>query len=465
MHIHLKELSKLGCIDNITRSLIINAVSKHYKHATEEQVLQILKKVLEAPENFLFDSAFGNLANHLCPRRQAQVFSVYELREQALNFKTYGEKYIEPFAKLQMELAMRLPVVLQGALMPDAHAGYGLPIGGVVAVENAVIPYAVGADIGCRMSLSVMNEKSVFLKRYAHQVKEALKKYTHFGMDGGIPFVQEHEVLDRREFREDVWLKTMHDKAARQLGSSGGGNHFVEFGELELFADNCLQLPAGKHLALLSHSGSRGLGTEIARRYSNIAREQCKLPREAGHFAWLELSSEAGQEYWANMNLAGDYAKACHERIHLNLAKALGLKIVTTVGNHHNFAWKEALENGQDAIVHRKGATPAHSGEPGIIPGSMTAAGYLVQGVGVGESLYSVSHGAGRAMSRKQAKEQFTLSSLKKLLAKEGVQLIGGSVEETPSAYKNIDMVMDFQKELVNIHGKFMPAIVRMHQE
>ncbi|GHV58194.1 hypothetical protein FACS1894182_09370 [Bacteroidia bacterium] len=235
-------------------------------------------------------------------------------------------------------------------------------------------------------------------------------------MEDGISFEQEHEVLERSEFREDAFLKNWHGKAIRQLGSSGGGNHFVEFGELELFADNCLELPSGKYLALLSHSGSRGLGTEIARYYSNIAREQCKLPREAGHFAWLDMDSEAGQAYWISMNLAGDYAKACHERIHINLAKALGLKIVATVENHHNFAWKEMLENGQEAIVHRKGATPAHQGEAGIIPGSMTTAGYLVQGRGVAESLNSASHGAGRAMSRQKAKEQFTQSALKKML-------------------------------------------------
>jgi tRNA-splicing ligase RtcB len=364
-----------------------------------------------------------------------------------------------------MELAMRLPVSLAGALMADAHAGYGLPIGGVLAVDNAVIPYAVGVDIGCRMALSVFDETPAFLSRYAFQIKQALGEKTHFGMEGGLPFAQEHEVLERPEFQVDDFLKTLHGKAVRQLGSSGSGNHFVELGELELFDKNCFGLPAGKYTALLSHSGSRGLGAEIARRYSDIAREQCRLPREAGHFAWLDMASEAGQAYWISMNLAGDYAKACHSRIHLNMAKALGLKICGTISNHHNFAWKETLADGREAIVHRKGATPAHSGEPGIIPGSMTTPGYLVQGCGVPESLYSASHGAGRAMSRQKAKETFTLSALKKMLSGAGVQLIGGSVEEAPSAYKDIEQVMDFQKELVTVQGKFMPRIVRMNKE
>jgi tRNA-splicing ligase RtcB len=310
-----------------------------------------------------------------------------------------------------------------------------------------------------------LDEKPAFLSRYAFQMKEALKANTHFGMEGGIPFQQEHEVLEHPEFRTDTFLKNLHGKAVRQLGSSGGGNHFVEWGELELFETNVFNLPAGKYTALLSHSGSRGLGTEIARHYSAIAREQCRLPREAGHFAWLDMDSEAGQAYWMSMNLAGDYAKACHERIHINLTKALGLKILATIGNNHNFAWKETLSDGREAIVHRKGATPAHAGEPGIIPGSMTTPGYLVAGKGNVQSLHSASHGAGRAMSRQKAKENFTQSALKKMLSVAGVQLIGGSVEEAPLAYKDIERVMDFQQELVDIHGKFMPRIVRMNEK
>ncbi|MDR3338655.1 MAG: RtcB family protein [Candidatus Symbiothrix sp.] len=465
LQIQPKILSKIGYTNNVSRSLAINIISKHCKHDTKENVIQTLEQILETPQTFLNDEVWGKLANHFCPQGETKAFSVYELKEKALAFKTYGGKYIESVAKQQMELAMRLPVSLAGALMADAHTGYGLPIGGVLAVDNAVIPYAVGVDIGCRMTLSVLDEKPAFLSRYAFQLKEALKANTHFGMEGGIPFEQEHEVLERPEFRTDAFLKNLHGKAVRQLGSSGGGNHFVEWGELELFEKNVFDLPAGKYTALLSHSGSRGLGTEIARHYSAIAREQCRLPREAGHFAWLNMDSEAGQAYWMSMNLAGDYAQACHERIHINLTKALGLKIRTTVGNHHNFAWKETLNDGKEAIVHRKGATPAHTGEPGIVPGSMTTPGYLVVGKGNVQSLHSASHGAGRAMSRQKAKENFTQSALKKMLSAAGVQLIGGSVEEAPLAYKDIERVMDFQQELVDIHGKFMPRIVRMNKE
>ena len=465
LKIQLKELSRMGYTDPVARSLVVNIVSKHCKHDTKENVIQTLEAILREPQSFWENEIWSKLAYHFCPREKQKTFSVYELREQALNFKTYGGKCIESLPKQQMELAMRLPVSRQGALMPDAHAGYGLPIGGVLAVENAVIPYAVGVDIGCRMALSIFMEKPVFIQRYAHSIKEALKAYTHFGMEGGLSFEQEHEIVDDERFRATPLLKKWHGKAIRQLGSSGGGNHFVELGELNLHENNGAGLPAGNYLALLSHSGSRGLGAEIAKHYSLLAREVCKLPREAQHFAWLNLDSELGQEYWLSMNLAGDYAKACHERIHLNLAKALGIKMVTTIDNHHNFAWKEQLSTGGEAIVHRKGATPAHAGTFGIIPGSMTTPGYLVCGKGNAESLNSASHGAGRAMSREKAKENFTQSALNKTLSNAGVSLIGGSVEEAPLAYKNIEKVMDYQKELVDIRGQFMPKIVRMNKE
>lgn len=465
MDIKLKELSKLGYTNNVARSLAINIISKNCKHDSKEYIISVLSDLIENPEKYKGDGIWGKLAEHFAPTTVDKQFTVYNLLDTPLAYKTYGGKFIESLAKQQMELAMRLPVTVAGALMPDAHAGYGLPIGGVLAVENAVIPYAVGVDIGCRMSLTVFDAKADYLKRYSHQIKEALKEYTHFGMDGCLGFVQEHEILDRNEFQLTPLLKQLHGKVVRQLGSSGGGNHFVEFGEIELIENNVLSLPAGNYVALLSHSGSRGMGAAIARHYSNVAREVCKLPREAQHFAWLELDTEAGQEYWMSMNLAGDFAQACHERIHINLSKALGLKPIANVNNHHNYAWREEITPGRYAIVHRKGATPAGKGVAGFIPGSMATAGYLVCGKGEVQSINSASHGAGRAMSRQKAKEQFTQSALKKLLTQNQVTLIGGSVEEMPWAYKDIDRVMPAQESMVEIHGRFMPRIVRMNKE
>jgi tRNA-splicing ligase RtcB len=189
--------------------------------------------------------------------------------------------------------------------------------------------------------------------------------------------------------------------------------------------------------------------------------KQTPLPGEAKHLAWLDLNTHDGQEYWLAMNLAGDYASACHHDIHRRLAKALGKRPLAVVENHHNFAWKEQV-NGEELVVHRKGATPAQKGVLGIIPGSMTAPGFIVRGKGFEASLNSASHGAGRQLSRRKAKEQITNSEIKKVLQDYGVTLIGGGRDEAPMAYKDINKVMGNQTELVEVVGTFTPKIVRM---
>ena len=465
MNLKNRDFIKIGNFDNIARSLAAVAINKHFKHNTKEEVLCELENVVQNPAHYAEHQIWGKLAEHFCPQVKKNSFECYDLRTEPLSFKNYGNAEVEPAALQQINLALRLPIAVQGALMPDAHAGYGLPVGGVLAVENAVIPYAVGVDIACNTSLTIFKESPNHLKRYTNPIKDAILKWTHFGMEGGLNVRQNHEVLERNEFNEISLLKKLHKKCVRQLGTSGSGNHFVEFGDMQLFENNILGLPEGEYMALVSHSGSRGLGAEIAGHYSNIARQRCKLPRVAQHFAWLDIDSAEGEEYWLCMNLAGDYSHACHEIIHANLTKALNLNALANISSHHNFAWKDTLPNGNEVIVHRKGATPAHKNEAGFIPGSMTAAGYLVRGKGIPESLYSASHGAGRAMSRLQATESISRSELKKTLKAAGVTLIGGSVEEAPQAYKNIDSVMEFQAKLVEIEGKFLPRIVRMNDE
>jgi tRNA-splicing ligase RtcB (3'-phosphate/5'-hydroxy nucleic acid ligase) len=464
-NIKAKDLSKIGYDNNVSRSIAITLAARQLKHIEKQEVLRMLTDLKDSPESFIEDPVLSPLAQTFIIKEKEQTFTTYELRQETQAIKIYGGKEIEGLAKRQMELAMQLPISLQGALMPDAHVGYGLPVGGVLATDNAVIPYAVGVDIGCRMALSIFDIPEKFLQMRSHELKTVLKDYTHFGMEGGLEFHQEHDVLDRPEFQSTEILRKLHGKAVKQLGSSGGGNHFVEWGIIELSEKNTVGMEAGKYLSLLSHSGSRGLGATIAKHYTEIAMNTCKLPKHAQQLAWLSLDSEAGQEYWLSMNLAGDYAKACHDRIHYNLAKAIGEKPVVKVENHHNFAWKEILPDGNAAIVHRKGATPAHNGELGIIPGSMTTAGYLVRGKGVEDALFSASHGAGRRLSRGKAKETFTVSSMKKLLSNANVTLIGGSPEECPLAYKDIETVMQSQTALVDIEGRFMPKIVRMNKE
>lgn len=460
-----KDLSKIGYTSDKARSLVMNIIARFFKHHTKNQIIELLINIKNKPEEYAADEQVGIIAETFIDHIKECTFQTFNLLQQSGQLKIYGNKEIDPAAKKQMELAMSLPIVAQGALMPDAHVGYGLPIGGVIATENAVIPYAVGVDIGCRMALSIIDESDSYLKRYSHQMKMALKEWTHFGMEGAPETPASHELLDSSTFQETALLKRLHGKAWRQLGSSGTGNHFVEFGEITLYEDNALGLAPKKYMALLSHSGSRGFGANIAQHYTKIAMDSCKLPKAVERLAWLDLNTEAGQEYWMSMNLAGDYAKACHDVIHQNLLKSLGLQALAKVENHHNFAWKEHLANGKEVIVHRKGATPAHHGELGIIPGSMTTAAYLVMGKGLPDALNSAAHGAGRAMSRQKAKANTTASALKKVLSSAGVTLIGGSVEENPNAYKDIEKVMQAQKDLVTVHGKFMPKIVRMNKD
>jgi tRNA-splicing ligase RtcB len=225
-------------------------------------------------------------------------------------------------------------------------------------------------------------------------------------------------------------------------------------------------LEPGIYLALLSHSGSRGVGAKIADRYSKLAREKHPgLDASVKYLAWLSLDSEDGQEYWISMELAGRFASANHNIIHHRVAAAVGLKEVAVVENHHNFAWHETLPDGHKVVVHRKGATPAGVGVLGIIPGSMGDAGYLVRGKGVASSLESASHGAGRLMSRRVALESISKSAREEYLKKNNVTLLGGGMDESPQAYKPIEAVIKAQTELVEVLGKFTPRIVRMADE
>jgi tRNA-splicing ligase RtcB (3'-phosphate/5'-hydroxy nucleic acid ligase) len=398
------------------------------------------------------------------------------LRSEPLAYRVWGQKHVDSESLKQMDAAMTLPVAVAGALMPDAHVGYGLPIGGVLATEGAVIPYAVGVDIACRMRLSIYRVSPIVLNQRPGQFKNALLEQTRFGAGGAWQrnARADHEVLDDPAWTATSFLRSLHNTAYGQLGTSGSGNHFVEWGAFRLREeDEALELDAGEYLALLTHSGSRGIGFKIANHYSKSAQEyHPKLDPRVRHLAWLPLDWEVGQEYWLSMELAGRFASANHYVIHQRVAKAVGLKPLAVVENHHNFAWKVRVPSPsgfadpeREVIVHRKGATPAEMGTLGIIPGSMGDAGYVVRGKGNLEALYSASHGAGRAMSRKKALESITKTERDKYLRKAGVTLIGGGLDESPQAYKPIDDIMAAQSDLVYIVGKFTPRMVVMDRD
>ena len=384
------------------------------------------------------------------------------LNEKGITFNTFGAEHIEPGAFNQMYMAAKLPVSVSGALMPDAHAGYGLPIGGVLATDNAVIPFGVGVDIGCRMCLSIFDiQPKEIVKKEKHFIR-ALQESALFGSGKQFEQAHDHPVMEDEAFRSIKILKDLQAKAWKQLGSSGSGNHFVEFGIVEIVdKDETVGIAPGSYLAFLSHSGSRALGANIANHYTKIAKEKRKLNGEAANLAWLNLDEEEGIEYWIAMNLAGEYASACHHIIHEKIADQLGRQPMKMIENHHNFAWKELFE-GKEVIVHRKGATPAGKDVLGIIPGSMTAPGFIVKGKGELASVNSASHGAGRKMSRTKANASISHKALKEILNRHKVILIGGGLDEAPQAYKDIETVMKSQKALVDVVGKFIPKIVRM---
>jgi tRNA-splicing ligase RtcB (3'-phosphate/5'-hydroxy nucleic acid ligase) len=464
--LHIKELSEVDFPSEVARSLALSSMNKHFGHIPNNEKIERIKQVLEKPELFLDNEALGVLASKLVMKNKTTTSgNAYRLNDEPKHFDVFGNNHIDANAIQQMELAMRLPVAKKGALMPDAHHGYGLPIGSVLATENAIIPYGVGMDIGCRMALSILDLPGSYVDRHTYELKRSLMNHTHFGNEGGLEKQQYHNVLDHPDFRSTDLLKRLHGKAVRQLGSSGSGNHFVEFGIVNIADGNSFNIPKGSYTAILSHSGSRSLGANIAQEYTKVAMNKCLLPKEVKHLAWLDLDHEEGITYWIAMNLAGEYAKACHERIHANLSADIGGVVLHTVENHHNFAWKEKLSDGKEYIIHRKGATPAAKGLPGIIPGSMTAPGYIVTGLGNEASLHSAAHGAGRKMSRLKARTSITPSSMKKMLDRDRITLIGGSPEEAPLAYKDIDDIMKSQTTLVNIEGKFHPRIVRMAKE
>ncbi|MBS1635995.1 MAG: RtcB family protein [Bacteroidetes bacterium] len=458
-----KHLRKIDFPSDIAKSTAINIMMKHYKHASMEEKLNNIQNVLLNPDNYLEHEFLMPLARAISGKPKLKTDYEVHMLKKSGHFSLFGERYIAHNAYTQMESAIRLPVAAKGALMPDAHHGYGLPIGGVLGTVNSVIPFGVGLDIGCRMALSIYEMPGNYIEKKQYDLKKALQRYTHFGNEGTLDFEVDHPVLERPEFQQTELLKRLHGKAWYQLGSSGTGNHFVEFGVVQIDSENTLGLNAGTYTGLLSHSGSRGMGAAIAAMFTKTATQKCRLPKEAQALAWLSLDEEAGQEYWMSMNLAGDYAKACHDVIHRNMERVLGLKAVRKVENHHNFAWKE-IHDGQELIVHRKGATPAAKGELGIIPGSMTSRGFIVSGLGHEASLNSASHGAGRKLSRKEARESVTKSQMNKQLNEAGITLIGGSVEESTYAYKDIEAVIASQQELVHIEGTFTPKIVRMNK-
>ena len=455
-----KDLICLGVPPGETMRRGMDFISRYVlKGRDRSQLAPIVEAVVAAPAEHVDDPLAGEFAKALVrtPRRVGPATAPWQ---------QWGEG-LDPEAVNQLARACQLPISVAGALMPDAHVGYGLPIGGVLATEGAVIPYAVGVDIACRMKLTVLDLPVRDLDRKRERLIGAIEAETRFGVGATFRDRRNHEVLEA-DWTVSPVTRQNRDRAWSQLGTSGSGNHFVEFGSLEVREGPAgfPGLPPGEYVALLSHSGSRGTGAAVCDHYSKLALERHpELPKEHKHLAWLDLASAEGQEYWSAMELMGRYAAANHALIHRHVAEHLGVAVLADVENHHNFAWKEThviQGTPREVIVHRKGATPAGPGVLGVIPGSMATPGYVVRGRGNPESLHSASHGAGRVMSRTKALETFEWTKVNRVLKDRHVHLISAGLDEVPGVYKDIHAVMAAQQDLVEVLAEFTPRLVKM---
>ncbi len=451
-----KKLLQLGvppdCVGEAIHCVQLAAEAK-------EKPKQVIPQILQSPQTFVADAVWGRLAESVIEVGSRKT-------AEPIGYLSWGD-HLDPNAHQQMQNACRLPISRAAALMPDAHVGYGLPIGGVLACENAVVPYGVGVDIACRVKLTITDIDPGLLELNesgpCQKLDRALEKGTIFGTGREYRDPQQHAVMDE-DWAITAATREMRDRAWKQLGTSGSGNHFVEWGLVDV-SDPAAGAPVARYVGLLSHSGSRGAGARVCQRYTDIARKKApsfiRDDAHLRHLAWLDMDSEEGQEYWAAMNLMGRYASANHEIIHRNVLRLAGATAVASIENHHNFAW---LENhgGRELYVHRKGATPAGAGDLGIIPGNMADSCYIVRGKGESRSLNSASHGAGRRMSRTAARKMYRWNDWSDHLRERKVRLLAGGIDEVPGVYKDIREVMAAQSDLVDVLGQFTPRIVMM---
>jgi len=359
------------------------------------------------------------------------------------------------------------------AIMPDSHQGYGMPIGGVLATKDVIIPNAVGVDIGCGMC-AVKTSLTSLDTETLKSIMGEIRKVIPVGFNKHKEDQDENLMPDRNHMLED-WNFSVFEKfypvvfnyfngALKSLGTLGGGNHFIE-----------IQKGDDGHIWIMIHSGSRNLGKQVADHYNKIAKSLNQKWHTQVDLKWdlafLPTDSEEGKAYIREMNYCVDFALANRQLMMnrvINIFKELKLisrKEATysysleMINIAHNYA---SLENhfGQNVMVHRKGATSAKEGETGIIPGSQGTKSYIVKGKGNKESFTSCSHGAGRKLGRKAAQKELDLDAEIKHLDKMGVvHSIRGvnDLDEAPSAYKNIDTVMENQKDLVEILVELTP--------
>ena len=370
---------------------------------------------------------------------------------------------VEESAMQQIENLCTLPFLFHHlAIMPDVHAGMGMPIGGVLACVDAVIPNAVGVDIGCGMCAVKTNWRVEDISA------DVLRKQIMRGIREGIPLGMDHH----KERQDESYLPQGHDidkltvvkaqyiSAQRQVGTLGGGNHFIE-----------LQRDEQGMLWIMIHSGSRNLGKQVGDHYNKLAvmlnERWHSVVKPELRLAFLPLRTQEFNDYWAEMQYCVEFAlcnrRLMMERIQEVIADALpGIEFEPMINIAHNYAaWEHHY--GKNVIVHRKGATLAREGIVGIIPGSQGTASYIVEGLGNPDSFNSCSHGAGRLMSRTAAVKTLSLEDEVKKLNDQGIVHAIRSqrdLEEAAGAYKDIEQVINNELDLVKILTRLLPIAV-----
>ena len=341
------------------------------------------------------------------------------------------------------------------ALMADHHVGYGVPIGGVVAYRHRISPSGVGYDIACGNKAVRLDCDARKVKAKINPLMDEIFKKLSFGMGLNNSEVVEHELFGDNAWRLPA-LKSRRQKAQNQLGTIGGGNHYVD-----IFVDELERIWVGVHF------GSRGLGHGIAQYYMDLAAGEGQV---SSGISWLSTEKDSGREYIEAMELAGKYAYAGRDWVCEKVAKILGGTIVEEVHNHHNFAWRET-HVGEEYWVVRKGATPAFPGQLGFVGGSMGDDSVILEGVDSPESkeaLYSTVHGAGRVMSRTAAKGKrgeagrVTKEMMSKWVKDRGVTVRGGDVDEAPHVYKRLHRVLEHHSATIKVIHTLKPIGVAM---
>jgi tRNA-splicing ligase RtcB (3'-phosphate/5'-hydroxy nucleic acid ligase) len=368
---------------------------------------------------------------------------------------------IEANALAQARNLANLPFIFKHvALMPDCHSGYGMPIGGVIATKGVIIPNAVGVDIGCGMcalktSLTEIDTATV------KQIMSDIRELIPLGFDHHKTAQDETLMPSLEKVPEKGVVQKQYTAAKKQIGTLGGGNHFIE-----------IQKGSDGHIWVMNHSGSRNIGLKVAEHYNKIAiqlneRWYSSVDRKQD-LAFLPIETQEAKDYFAEMQYCVDFALANRmlmmERIKSVFEAVVGegFAEVEFINIAHNYARWESHFN-TNVIVHRKGATSAREGEIGIIPGSQGTKSYIVRGKGNPESFKSCSHGAGRTLGRKQAQRELNLEEeMEKLNSKGIVHSIRSinDLDEAPGAYKDIDVVMENQSDLVDIVVELSPLAV-----